>query len=335
MTSKRSSQSQDYSSQSQDYSSLKYNDLREEVQARKLANRSKLTTKVRMIDALVKDDEFRSKTKRVSTSAKDEKRVSTSEKRDYLEELASQSLPRELRRLIYEYAEPRYANVFPISQKELEKAGILIKEWFDENLTSSFLSGIKDILIKRGDNPQRGDLISVEIPKEERNDGLLIYDGSEVRQLEHEPDEYGNIPREFKVITEFPIDYWHNDKVERPIVHNSIVWFDTLPFLDELIDNIKYEKVDGKFMLYTTFTYKRKPYRIIYSYPDTEYEDIDSETYALDEELLKQFKEDFPHQLEEPDKYLVYFEVYDPNYYLTHPEGGDNTDTLFMKTYNR
>lgn len=74
-------------------------------------------------------------------------------------------------------------------------------------------------------SPKRGDLIGFECAGY-RNTELYIFDGKSIIDLEDDDhlDEYGYIPKQFKVITEFPITYW-TDRIG----HNNYVWIpDTL-----------------------------------------------------------------------------------------------------------
>lgn len=81
---------------------------------------------------------------------------------------------------------------------------------------------IKNNMIKDGYNLVRGDiLVLLFLDPGYRNDGLMIYDGDNIVKLDDVLDEYGSVPSQFKVITEFPILYW-----SEIIGHNMIVHFD-------------------------------------------------------------------------------------------------------------
>jgi hypothetical protein len=77
----------------------------------------------------------------------------------------------------------------------------------------------------------------------DRNDNLFIYDGSKILELSREPDDYGTIPDEFGVISEFPPRYWHCTE-SRGVVHNELVplpplsrIFPDLNILQQTLDN--------------------------------------------------------------------------------------------------
>ena len=70
-----------------------------------------------------------------------------------------------------------------------------------------------------------------------RNDGKYIFDGDKFISLEFEPDDYGNLPKEFKILDDYltfsPI-YWLD-----VIDHNGIVHFDSGPYMNQLKSNLK------------------------------------------------------------------------------------------------
>lgn len=67
---------------------------------------------------------------------------------------------------------------------------------------------------------RRGDVVFIEDYLGYRNNGMMIFNGKRVIPLDSEPDDYGTVPKEFQVITEFPIMYWCDT-----ITHNSYVPF--------------------------------------------------------------------------------------------------------------
>lgn len=133
-------------------------------------------------------------------------------------------------------------------------------------------------LIDQKFNIKRGDLIRLSSRVGYRNNGVAIYNGKEIIDLESEIDDYGYLPKEFKVIDEFPIGYFHSnfkgtgeteDGYEF-ITHNSIIWFDHKPYLPEILKNLTIGKPDiAENILYsiifTYFTYKngRRYYIIV------------------------------------------------------------------------
>jgi hypothetical protein len=56
---------------------------------------------------------------------------------------------------------------------------------------------------------KRGDIVENNEESGYRTSGVYIWDGKKSISLSTTPDDYGTIPIEFRVISEFPIDYWH------------------------------------------------------------------------------------------------------------------------------
>lgn len=79
---------------------------------------------------------------------------------------------------------------------------------------------------------KRGDLVILE-KKRYRNDNVYIYDGVKIMDLAYEPDQYGNIPNCFSVITEFPTTYW-----KEHIAHNTLVPFNHKKFASEILNRL-------------------------------------------------------------------------------------------------
>lgn len=110
---------------------------------------------------------------------------------------------------------------------------------------------------------QWGDLVVFANTIAYRNDGLTIFDGEKLVDLFPEPDEYGSLPPNFRVLEKHPvtdqvvpITYWHRGDLRdsRFITHNSIVWFDHRKFSKELLSNLTYDETRyNKPALYTWF----------------------------------------------------------------------------------
>ena len=88
-----------------------------------------------------------------------------------------------------------------------------------------------------------GDLVIIDQPYEYRNDGVSIYDGEKIIDLETDYDGYGALPSKFRVLEaphHFPLNYWHSrsDK-KRRIAHNRIVWYDYKKNIDEILSSLK------------------------------------------------------------------------------------------------
>jgi hypothetical protein len=108
----------------------------------------------------------------------------------------------------------------------------------------------------------RGDLILFEGFDGYRNDGVDIYDGCKIINLDYDIDDYGALPKEFTVIKNgVPVDYWYNyneNEDQKGVDHNQIIWINISEVKQQCIDNII--EIDGD--LYTTFIYDNKEYKI-------------------------------------------------------------------------
>jgi len=92
-------------------------------------------------------------------------------------------------------------------------------------------------------NVKYGDLIELTEYSGYRNTGIFIFDGTKVIDLESDYDDYGALPRIFKVLQKNEygftpsLFYWHNP-LGKGISHNNIVWFDHYDYIDEIKKNI-------------------------------------------------------------------------------------------------
>jgi hypothetical protein len=137
-----------------------------------------------------------------------------------------------------------------------------VENFEDEISAEQLKNDVLDILYDFNYNLVRGDLICFEGLDSYRNDGVAIYDGCKIINLDHVIDDYGALPKEFTVINnEVPIDYWYNTENNKGIDHNHLVWFDHTSVKKQCIDNIIEEEGD----LFTTFKYNNKIYTIITS----------------------------------------------------------------------
>lgn len=119
----------------------------------------------------------------------------------------------------------------------------------------------------------KGDLVIFDAVQGYRNTGVTIFDGTNVIDLSDEPDDYGTLPKVFRVIEDgVPIRYWEyvDDTNEgRGIAHNRIVWFDHSKVLQQCLTNITFGLVDDKQQnIHTTFYYEGQHYKIIYEVYD-------------------------------------------------------------------
>ena len=259
---------------------------------------------------------------------------------DELNKIKAYSFPKELLKIIFDYIpQQTHAKTWKISSKEID-----LPEWSEfGGFTPKMLLRVKNVLFEKRHHPQRGDLIDVEVDFSDyyENDGLLIYDGKDVVNLDYTND-YGNVPKEFKVITEFPIDYWHNDeKILRPIKGNTLVWIDHIGCLDELLKNIRYDqfKETGPFLvspsnyqkhvMYTYFVFDDQAWYIIYSY--TGNKGCIESTATLDPMVLDIIRSSFEERLRDPDQYFVSED--DDTSYQNDPNSPNyNGNILFLKS---
>lgn len=135
-------------------------------------------------------------------------------------------------------------------------------------------AGIIEHLDKRNTTLVRGDLIFTKGFDIYRNDGVYIFDGCQIIPLDYTQDDYGALPKEFKVINDgVPIDYWVPTNKERGIEHNGVLWFDPSNVRQQLINNVKEEEIGeagGKinYEISSKFIYDKKEYTILYDGDD-------------------------------------------------------------------
>ena len=168
------------------------------------------------------------------------------------------------------------------------------EDFLDERESNEILMILKD----SNADLRRGDLISTQSKHGYRNEGIAIYDGVNIVNLCVDYDDYGCVPKQFKVIEEFPINYWSDhfqiqDLTKRGIDHNCIVWFNHDLVKDQCIININFKMInDGKFGAFTQFNYNDKIYFIVLDIGEDLYEDfLENNTavaiQALKDKLLK------------------------------------------------
>lgn len=183
--------------------------------------------------------------------------------------------------------------------------------YMDTKITQDISDRALDYLSEQGIVLEFGDLVVLEADYTELyNDGICIYDGQKVIPLSVNLDNYGNLPKRFRILEEsiatdeerriFPIRYWHRHKFTDDwigIGHNSHVWFDHTPYLDQILANIRYDRelFKDKYALYTSFTFQNTTYYIVMESGGTFYWQWDRETYLLvpedQEKVMKRFIE--------------------------------------------
>jgi len=131
-------------------------------------------------------------------------------------------------------------------------------------LSNQELTNALSYLRKNNADLVKGDLIIFDAVAGYRNDGVAIFDGVSIINLSYEPDDYGNLPKSFRVIEDnVPINYWSTENGLPGISHNNIVWFDHSKVLTQCLHNIRH--------LSTSFIYNDEQYRIVYE----KYDNID------------------------------------------------------------
>lgn len=181
---------------------------------------------------------------------------------------------------------------------------------------------------------KRGDIVQLLNIDDFRNWGVHIFNGKTLIPLDRDIDETnGTVPREFKVIDEFPIEYFHRNcfnSGRRGVRKNYIVWFNQWPYLDQLLNNIKVDKNILKSrgeesiseIMYTFFTHKNgKMYYII---PTFDCFEMTRELFAnnISRTLKENAKDEFISLLSSD----TYFE----SHYYTKYRFKDNIEILFI-----
>lgn len=146
-----------------------------------------------------------------------------------------------------------------------------------------------------------GDFIVFDAKVGYRNDGIAMFYKGEIELLDYTIDDYGTIPPQFQVIKDgVPIDYWSFIK------HNHLIWFDSNPFLDQLLKNITYGKIGDYYALYSTFVYEGQKYKVVCNYLDSEVFEMDDKYHLGKEDLsdaIEIFKEYLTSDMLEPYSY--------------------------------
>ena len=126
----------------------------------------------------------------------------------------------------------------------------MAKTYYDneENLTEiknyKLNDSFKDVI-------KEGDLIVFNESGEEedryRNEGVYIWDGKKLMELDSSIDDYGSIPPQFRIGKKFPVDHWtiiNENKRYFMIAHNEIIHLE-LGLYKKI--KIKHDKKTNKF----------------------------------------------------------------------------------------
>ena len=128
-------------------------------------------------------------------------------------------------------------------------------------------------LLKQFNNIRRGDLIVFDKLAGYRNEGVLIFDGKKVTQLDTSLDDYGSLPEQFLPIEEdLPLNYWFNSGIDYStlirVKSSTVIQERTF---DELVSDIVYEIFpEGErfndAVMYLLFTVHNQKYMLVYEY---------------------------------------------------------------------
>lgn len=103
-----------------------------------------------------------------------------------------------------------------------------------------------------------------------RSDGVYMYDGKHIIDINRYKDPYGSVSTKFKVFKDFPPDYWSpwesmtvDDRYE-PGEKSKAYWhYDSLPLIDKnIFTGLEMTKTDDGKRLYVDITFLGKTYRV-------------------------------------------------------------------------
>lgn len=118
----------------------------------------------------------------------------------------------------------------------------------------------------------KGDLILFDCAIGYRNQGVAIFDGEQIIDLEYDVDDYGALPSKFHVIENgVPLNYWSyvgDTDATIGIDHNQYVWFNHVLVWEQCVANLTYGQTQGKYAIYTSFMFEQKQYKIMFEYHD-------------------------------------------------------------------
>jgi len=123
---------------------------------------------------------------------------------------------------------------------------------YDGEDIAADLDGICSMVVNHHSEMKRGDFVCIETGM--NSEQYVIFNGEKLLTISSDDD----LPEEFKVITEFPIQYWHADA--DVFLHTTAkVNFDYALFREQIVNNIKNDDY-----LYASFSHNAKEYRLIF-----------------------------------------------------------------------
>lgn len=161
---------------------------------------------------------------------------------------------------------------------------------------------------------QRGDLVHFLSEGDYRNDGLTIFDGVKLVELDTDVIDYGTLPSTFSPIVEGePLNYWHGPD---GISHNDLIFVDVKMIKQCLIKRIRCRTNSiGEKEINLVFIHKNFLYKVNFHSFFDEYDKAEAKA------LVNDYRDFF----ENKDGYL--------GVYLTDPEdpGNEISNTVFYR----
>lgn len=93
-----------------------------------------------------------------------------------------------------------------------------IEDYFEPENFQQYADSLMEAVEAEGIELKKGDLVRSE-ENDYRNDGVLIFDGQQLRDLDAWPDDYGVLPKEFAIPEFLP------GNIE--LAHNNYIWLNT------------------------------------------------------------------------------------------------------------
>lgn len=166
---------------------------------------------------------------------------------------------------------------------------------YDGQDVDADMEDICSMMVKQHPEMKRGDFVHLTLDL--TSDRYVIFNGQKLLPISDDDD----LPAEFKVVTEFPIQYWHSD-ADVFLPTTAKVNFD-YPLFRDMIKN---HMIAADSMVYAAFSHKDKEYRLVFD----GLQQLNDRTRQLAIQLLDEGKCYFsPHPIELeletfPDNYL-------------------------------
>lgn len=146
------------------------------------------------------------------------------------------------------YAKLYHTEKWLLTRAKLVTIDSYTLENFFSDQENEILANINQFVKTRGYNLKRGDIV-IDL---NHNSVKLIYNGIELEYLLYtNPDDY-------PVVTEFPIAYWNDIKLD-----SYIVGFEQARFIEQLVANSEVEQIGNEAIIRTSFEYDLYVYFVI------------------------------------------------------------------------